>query len=448
MWRRTVGSGISPTGLYALIWGAIWFIHWADFMYYRPLTERALIYSAIPLIAIYVSECLVLAASGTVVAQSWEFRRDALRRWTLACGLIALLAGLIVFAASWLTFGNVFSHARELKTARTSQGLAMYGGTPLGLPAKYCSLLLGASYPAVILGTLQLIVVNRKAWYGVLLPLAGTVLYDCGWGSRSHIFDMLLLFFLLSVFLPLPQAALQWKHGARQLAKKAAKPGKILLVLVLAGGIFVMNTIGEKTRETKTRAVGNLSLPLSVVQVIDYNIGTLIGFDSTIDDTSERTWGRMSFFGIEQWLRLLRIVPESIPVPEQLVSWEHQYVRYQPDYHWRRAGNVFTWLRYIYSDFGVPGLFILPFFVGFLASRFIIKALSRSDGLAALLFASLWYIILLRSSTIFMFRNDAFVFAMFLIFCAGRRIVGPVNSCELYGHNISTVPGDTNVCAQ
>ena len=427
-WRSKIRCGISPTQLYALVWGTIWFIHWADFMYYRPISERALIYSAIPLIAIFIAEFLALSASGRIVPKEWVFRRDALRRWTLFCGMVTLFAGMVVFVSSWISFGNVFRHAIELKLSRTGIGLNMYSGTPFALPAKYSSIILGASYPAIILGALQLRLVNRKAWLGIVMPMAGTLLYDMGWGSRSHIYDVVVLLITVYFLVPLPGSATPWKHIRKRLKRKINLSGKLLIVVLLAGCIFAANVIGEKTRGVNTLSAGDLVLPFSILQLIDYHVAVLIGFDDTIDDTTERTWGRVSFAGFEQWLRLFRIIPRSIPLPKQLADWEDQYVRYQPDYLWWRSGNVFTWLRSLYSDFGVLGLFLFPFFVGWFATRSAISAVAEPRGLRAVTFVCIWYLVLVRSQMIVMFRNEYFVFGFLLLYYAGSRIVRPVRT--------------------
>jgi oligosaccharide repeat unit polymerase len=422
-WQDKIGSRISPTGLYAFIWGTIWFIHWTDIMYYREVSDRALLFSAIPLVAIFVAESLALLDTGKL--RQVSLNHNALRRWVHICGGLAFFAGITIFLSSWSLYGNPFNNMGFLKVDRTTLGVSMYEGTVFSFFARYSSILLGASYPAIILGTLQLKLDKKKTWVGLFLPFAGAILYDFGWGSRSHTYDVVVLFAITYFLIP-------WRHTDIPIGKFKKKifanwklSNIVLVVMMLAVAFLSMKIIGEKTRGSKFRVMGGTMVSLSVIQVVDYHVGVLIGFDETLDVTTERTWGRMSFAGIEQWFRLFRLIPRSIPLPNQLYEWEQQNVLYQPDYYWQRGGNVFTWLRYLYSDFGIFGLFIIPFIIGWIATKSAINSIVSSRGLKSLAFLSIWYFVLMRSEMIIMFRNDYFVFAFVLLYYAMRQVVSP-----------------------
>lgn len=423
LWRFKIGSGLSPTGLYSLVWGVTWFVFWSDFMHYRPISDLGLVYSAIPLVAIFSGEITAFTTFRRVAKSEWVSRMKAFWPWSTVFGMITLFAGVVTFAASWMAFGNVITHAQALKLARVAMGPGMYSGTPLAFVAKYASILLGAFFPATVFGALRLRLTGQKAWKGLALTFVGVVLFDLGWGSRVNTFYFVLLFLMTMFVLPLPKVVRTQKFEAEKHTANKKKKGRILVIgTIVIVAYLAMNIIGIKTRHTSTLFVGNRELPFSLVQLIDYNIGTLSGFDQTLDENTERTWGRMSFFGFEQWLRLFRVIPRSVAVPSQLEDWQYEYVTYMADGSWTRPGNVYTWLRYLYSDFGVGGLVVIPFLIGWLATRAVARGLSR-NSLGSLSLVCALYFTILISGSIIPFKNESFVFGIVLAYCATAGIM-------------------------
>lgn len=419
IWKQQIHCGMSPTCIYALVWGGIWTIHQLGFMDYRPVSDRSVIYSALPLLFIFVGEFIAFTLpshSRKGIVETIKVNERSFHRWILILGGISLFSGAIFFLASYLVFGHFWQSGdlKIMKNARTAMGISMYSGSFLMIFAKYSILLQGATYSAAVLGGLYLRLVNSRCWYAIVLPLFGAILFDLSRGSRSRTYDVLIIYVLVYFFVPLlPQKM--------RIRKK--KKGKVLVVVVLLllGG-FVMNMIGVHSRETKYMDVNNYQIPFSLVQFIDYNAGNLISFDQTLDD-NELTWGRLSFWGIEQWGRLLRLVPRSLPYPTQLIDWEMVYIKLQPDFWYKRSLNTYSWLRYLYSDFGVIGLIILPFILGFISTRFAVRWVGRLNALPALTMLTLCYFIILRSPGSMMFRNEVFVFGVGLLYFASRRIV-------------------------
>jgi oligosaccharide repeat unit polymerase len=414
LWRRRMGGGYSPAGLYALIWGVMWLVFWSGVMGYQPLSKRCLWYSAIPVFSIFMGEVLAVLATGPFRRNEWHLDPEALRRWSLFCGAVTLFAGAVTFAASWISVGNVFKHAQELKLARVSLGMAMHSGSALAPVAKYDSILLGAFFPATVLGVLRWRLEGRKAWGGVAMAFAGSVLFDFGWGSRVSIFYFVLL-------MPPVSRPEEPKKTRPRKSKKLLGIAVAILVLIVA--VAAMNVVGVKTRERNTLYVGGQELPFSLVQLIDYNIGTLAAFDYTLDENKERTWGRVTFFGFEQWLRLFRLIPRSVPIPPQLDIWQTEYVPILATGSWDRAGNVFTWLRFLYTDFGVAGLIAIPFVIGWAAARSTARGLARGK-LWSICFACALYFTVLTSGGASPFRSDSFIFGLGLSYFCARAIAG------------------------
>jgi oligosaccharide repeat unit polymerase len=339
------------------------------------------------------------------------------RRWILVFGAVPVFSGLITLTSSWLVFGNVITHAQDLKLARVEKGIQMYAGTPFFFLAKYLLLLQGFSYAGCILGALYQRTVAQRYWLPVLLPVLGTIMFDLGWGARTHIFSVMLIFIAVEFFVPTrPARDFSWSS-----TKKRAKTSKILALLVIVSGILLMNIIGRNIHKQKTYEVKGRNLPFSLVQFVDYLAGPLVGFDQTLDD-NPRTWGRISFWGVEKWLRMLRIEPYSVPPPSQLLDWEKQYIRIQSNNDWYRVVNTWSWLRFLYSDFGIFGLVMIPFLLGLIATLSAKKWMAQNHAFPSLLLCTVCYIIILRSPLKMLFRNSDIVFAMILLFIAGMRI--------------------------
>ena len=424
LWRRSMRSGYSPAGLYVLIWGGTWLVFWSGVMGYEPLTERALWYSALPVLAIFLGEFLALIPywlTGRTPQKEWRYHSRTLRQWSVSCGALTLFAGGVTLLASWMSVGNVFTHAQELKLARVAMGTGVHSGSALAPVAKYASILAGAFFPATVLGVLRWRLEGRKAWGGLALAFVGVILFDFGWGSRVSTFYFVLLFLTAMFLLPIPPVSRpEWPRKRRPMERR-----RVLRIVVAAAVLLVavtaLNTVGVKTREKSTLLVGERELPFSLVQLIDYNIGTLSAFDQKLDETTQRTWGRVTFFGFEQWLRLFRIIPRSVPIPAQLDVWQAEYVPILADGSWDRAGNVYTWLRYLYSDFGLAGLAIIPFLVGWLAARSVARGMARNNLWAVCLACALYFTVL-TSGGASPFRSDSFVFGLVLSYVGARAI--------------------------
>lgn len=417
-WRKSISYGFSPTMIYSLVWGGIWLFHSFDFMYYRTVSDRALIYSAIPLFTIFIGEFLALSTRLRLRRKSIALNTVIFRRWIVFLGGLSLLSGAVLFLASYLQFGTFWigDGAVALKYARVHTGLGMYTSI-FSLPAKYSLLLQGANYSAAILCGLYLRLINRRYWTGLLLSSLGAILFDFSLGSRSRIYDIMLIFLITQLFLPIPL-----KTNIRNRINKIKKnKNKLFLVLILIVFIGIMNSIGLSTRKKDSRNIGNLEIPLSIAQFVDYNAGNLISFDQRIDDTP-LTWGRLSFWGVEQIARLLRIIPSSFEVPKQLVEWEIDQVRLQPDFRYKRSLNTYSWLRYLYSDFGIVGLLLIPFVIGFLTTKSAMRWIKYRQ-LPSLSMLAISYLILLRSPTIMMFRTEVFVIGVIMLYYASAKIV-------------------------
>ena len=437
IWKTRIGRGFSPTALYGIIWGVIWLIHLIDIMGYYKISNRGLVYSVIPLISMgYVELYLIFVDNKkNFFYETEKINAVLFRRWVIALGSISLLIGLTIFIVSLMAFGKdwmIIGRAAEIKGLRVTEGMSAYfsqfKGTSIYRFGLYIPLLQGVSYGSILLSILYLKLINHRYYIGIILPIFGSILYDFGSVSRSYTYHMILFFAVMQFVLPFNKKKPSKHRGFN-------KPRRVLIGVVFLISFFSMYFISNINRSwEEPNSLFHLSILTPLEMYVNYNTANLVTFDQTLDQ-NPITYGRMSFFSIESLLRILRIVPRSISRPEQMLTWEEEYPEV---YRYKIGGqNTYSWLRYLYSDFGVLGLFIIPLFLGFVTLFFTIKFVRNSKpNIQALAILSICYAVILRSSTIMIFRDTAYFFGFLLLYVAtqhiGKKSISPRNGVRKY----------------
>jgi len=185
------------------------------------------------------------------------------------------------------------------------------------------------------------------------------------------------------------------------------------MIIALSGLLFVGQIITTSTRMANYKQIGGMTLPYGIAQVIDYYTSPIVSFDLTLDD-NPTTYGFMSFGGILDWMYMLRIFRvDNFYIYGIMETWEMQNPMHS--YSGDR-GNVYSCLRYFYSDFGFLGLFIFPFFTGFLSAVFAERSIPKSiDGFFNTCWLSYCYYIVFRSPQGFPMRNGYIILSIILI---------------------------------
>lgn len=418
-WQKKFNYGVSLTALYAFIWGNIWLIQYSGIMEYFPLSEEAVLLSVIPLIGSLSAEFFLFLfcynkSEGNQQENKIIDNIDAkkLKFLVLFFGFFSVLLGLILLFSAFQIYGNVLLHGKILKDSRSVQGTSIFAGATFYFIIKYLGILRGVFFSATILGALYILLINRKYWLGIVLPLSGAILFCLGWGSRSSIFTVFLI--LLAVFVCAPI-----KKPFNIFSGRGIKFMFLVIILIIIPVIYSMDRIGTATREKQTLNVNGVNLPFSIVQFVNYNVGTINCFDSTIDD-NPCTYGRMSFAGIEHWLYLFRIIPRSVDKPDSYYNWEYEYPYMSPYFR----GNTYSWLRYLYSDFGILGLFIVPWLITFIGTLSAFKFHEYSNKIGLLIIYIICTLIYLRSNMLMWFRDDYFIFMLFVLYFT-TKIISP-----------------------
>lgn len=421
-WKRAVGSRLSPAAVCALVWTAIWAIHWSQFFSYKSISHYAIALSAVPVVSLFCGERVgvrMFTPRGGLSDAAFDVRR--LEKYAVWLCLVGLVAGLVVFVSSWMEFGPLWARdGATLKTARATEGVGAFNAGPLRFLLKYASLMFGAGWSGLFLVGLCNRQTNRRWHWALTYGLCGALLYDVGWASRAALYSSALALVAMSVLLP--RAPTRVRRGfSRLFLRTLAGAGAVVGVMWLAAW-----TTRSSHAETE-RELGAVRVPLYLGHFVDYHVGTLVSFDETLIN-NQVTWGRMSFAGIEQWLRLLRVVPPSVAPPRELLDWERETARIADDDNWQRTLNTYSWLRYLHSDLGLAGLMLVPFCIGVVGAVCGSKwAMSGGRHLGAAVGLAVCMTIVMKSPTIFAFRDDAFVLcvAAMVVSVAGARAVRP-----------------------
>lgn len=423
LWRKKIGSGISPTALYGFIWGCIWIIHEIGIIDYYPISNIGLIYSFIPLISMCFAESFLMFYNKKkeVYQLPKEINRNIFRRWVLFLGILTLYSGIMIFIASLIIFGKdwmLLGIGSQVKELRITEGLSMYTaaafeGTIFAGIVRYIDILQGASYGAIVLAIFYLKIIDHRYWIGILLPIVGSILYDIGNMSRSYTYNMILFLIAFQIVIPLKINYLTQKNKLGKVKRNVKLYAFVALLCIII--LYFLTNINKENMRDK---IGKSRITYSVEQYINYHAGNLVTFDKTLDQNS-LTYGRMSFYSVEFWLRFFNIISRSERGPQQLWQWEYEY----PEIHQYEKGglNTYSWLRYLYSDYGILGLFIIPFSLVFIAIICAIKY-KESSCIRWLALLSICYIAILRSPTIMLFRDPVYSFGLILLLISSIHI--------------------------
>ena len=201
----------------------------------------------------------------------------------------------------------------------------------------YSNLLYIPSATSLILCLIQSKYDNKKI-YTALIPLACILVLDFFLVSRTISFSFTLLYLIV---------------GMTQFQKNFKK---LFVLIILFGSIPILSS--ELSRKNYT-----YDLPVSVQQLIDYNAGPIIAFDKNIHLIKEPTFGAMSFYGFKEIINMLPIISLGAP-PKEFYFWDSRTTFITNDFNYYERGlNTFSWILYLYLDFGFIGLFYHLFLV-------------------------------------------------------------------------------------
>ncbi len=408
-WKRFKFFPVSPSGAYSIIWGVIWLIHCLDLFDYYEVSDEAILYSILSLVGIFCGECLGLLWKVKVNSQVKEWSASSVNKLLVINNLFIIFLAVIVFISVYSIFGPPWEPGvgKIIKSSRELYGKSMLQGGVLFGVIQYVDLARGFIYLSLIISIPLLSIQKKKGMTCFLSAFIAAVLNDLSWGSRVLLLDIG-IFVVISFILV-------WRNNSNKSSVYSKYPMLFFVVSLLIGAAFIAQVITTSTRLKEYEEIGGVKVPYGAVQVAKYYSSPLVTFDKTLDD-NPITYGLMSFGGVLNWAYRLRIYRGDSFVYDIWLKWEKENPFYGDDPYAR--SNIYTALRYFYSDFGVIGLVLIPFALGFTGSVFAKKAQNSSDKIGwafSVCGLSYCYYIVFRSPMIFPFRVDYFVFSVFLM---------------------------------
>jgi oligosaccharide repeat unit polymerase len=406
-WQRLGFRLTSPVGLAAFIWCFVWLVHLLDVFGYYPVRVTTQWLSLLPIVALFVGEQLALSirkSTSKVTLDGSLFTRILVMN-----SLVAILFAVLSLVSIYLLFGNPLEEGvgAKIKAARAAAGVGMLSGSPAYALLQY--VVIARSFVYLSFLTMAVIwVVDKKvaARVGVATLLA-TLLWDVSWASRALILDFSI--FLFGAFAVVRSAYIR-RRGQKKMALAA---GAVLLVGLL---VITASAITASTRPDRSAEIAGVQVPLPLYQLLVWYTSPLVTFDQTREQNSERTYGLMSGGGVLTVLHMTRLYRnEELPIYDIMYEWEKQNPYYRSDSYLDR-GNIYTWLRYLYSDFGFPGLVVVPFIFGFVFGRTAknVAGQAKPDILGYAVLALAFYIAG-RSPLVMAFRPDYVVLAFCMV---------------------------------
>ncbi len=326
---------------------------------------------------------------------------------TYFVGVLAFLAAFATFSAISSIFGNPFDegNGEAIKNARVAFGSSFAGEASLLL--KVSGLIKAFIFFSLFMSiSLSIYFQSRPPIILMISLLIASVLYDASVGSRTLLFDYLILS-LLGLFL----------H--KRLVKNSLKlrnniSGKFALIAIGIIGIGGAILITDSTRNVSDSTLIGIEVPYALYQLALYYSSPIVIFSQVINEPHPSTYGLSSFGGILGILNYLRITFENLWIYDIWTEWELSNPYFNSDSYFSR-GNTYSWLRYMYSDFGYIGCFIIPLMVVHLGMTSIYKYRRASrESLTMIPYYFIAAFIIIKSPTMMIARNEE----LFMIFIA------------------------------
>lgn len=323
------------------------------------------------------------------------FRNDAnlLKLLILVFSIIGLITALL----HWYVLINKFgSMANVLIQANIIYRMRVEGELTEVVPylyiVAYCGTFLGAVYTAY----------KRKITLLALLPLVAVIIKDIASIGRAGIFLGFLLFvitFFLFHYALIQQTDKNGKHSYRGVIIAF-----IIIAIIAIGSATAVKTIRGtmESFKTSTSALNKLQssaiITPSIYLYFSSNVGVFSKYLESEDE--EAYFGQNTFLPIYNFLSRFDVVehPGFYPKGYMIPMWT----------------NSATYLRELHADFGVIGLFLIPFLLGLLTTYYWFRFYSRGNFFD---FIILVYLYLIVGFSIFYMvtRSAAWVISLIIL---------------------------------
>lgn len=264
-------------------------------------------------------------------------------------------------------------------------------------------------YTAAVLNLVIWVGSNKIRWYG-FLPLGSALAFDMATRGRTHTLNMIVFY---------ATAYLLWLQlGNRLFWKKTLikKKNFVLVFLALSFAFLIMWHIGQSrhpdwNENNLIPLFNKIYVPFSIVHASAYLVTPLAAFDVVFNFPGQhRLWfGRNTLRALERiFTRYLHInIFDDLPISTTEYS-------IPVDIGWMGAPNTYSYLRYLWDDWGYIGLILGPFLLGYITSSLYYDIRIRFSCRKFSMFLIFMNVVIL-SPTILNFVNASIMWSIPLI---------------------------------
>jgi oligosaccharide repeat unit polymerase len=389
--KRLFATYYAPLGIYSLVWGTMGAVYHLKLIPYpdlQPITLVVIVFSW----GSFSLGCLivgVLAHKHNVFTSSHasaQIDERLFRRVILTTAVLGLI-GATIFAYRVIHY---FGISQILAVPWWVRWKLTFQAQDVGVGLLAGVYLLGVNHAAIALSGVYLGSVSPR-FPLAYLPLINTLVYDAAFLGRAHTVTSGMLY--VSSYLLTKWAM----HRGKSLRCSTLY---IILFTVLVFVWLMGNFLG------KTEAVlqfATLPLPGFVLHIANRVAGPLASLDFVLRHHSGNfLLGYATFHAPAEFLHRVGLLGEYVDV---------SYVSINPVTNWPTSFVTYTYLRFLYDDFGLFGVIIIPFLLGFLSTHLYVTVYVR-PSLFSLVVLSFLYVSILYSFGTWKFWNPYFLIAM------------------------------------
>lgn len=390
--------------LYSLSWSLFIILYEIRLINYIPINFETWIVILITFFGFVSGAITVFSAKGTFEKFFKNFKNSekfflsdeknllAIRNLIIICSLIGLASALQHWYILINKFGNietVLIRANLIYRMRVAGELE--GTLPYLHSFAYAGVFLSGIYSAY------------KSRFSIIsfLPLIAVILKDVASIGRGGIFVAFLLF-ITSFLLSHHKISENDIYNAKNYRRNIIISGTVVLIILLASLSFVKEIRGSiEVYKGETRSLSKLKdVPIispSIYLYLSSNVGVLSKYFEL--QAESPMIGENTFLPVYNLLAKFDLV-EKPPV-------------YPRGYSVPVWSNAATYLRDIHADFGLVGLFAIPFLLSLCATFFWLRFFERGDYLSLVVLSYLF--VTINFSVFYLITRAAFWVLSFLL---------------------------------
>ena len=407
---------MSVAFLYLIVWFFVLVLNLVpEFNFFR-LHDSVVLMICLTVIGVVIGTITSLRFSATEILTPHGLGRIDLdgkiriiEYFTYFLTVMAVIAAAGTFLAITSAFGNPFDegNGETIKNARVALGTDFAGNASLFL--KLSGLIKTAIFFSLFMSiSVSIYREIRPPYIRIIFLLIAAMLYDASVGSRTLLFDVLVLSFIGII--------VHTRLVAKSSKNRKSITAKLVLitacVIGVGGGILITNS----TRGVFGSTLLGFEVPYVIYQLMLFYSSPIVLFSQVINEPQPSTYGLSSFGGILGILNYMRITFEHLWVYEIWTEWELSNPYFNNDSYLSR-GNAYSWLRYMYSDWGYFGCLIIPFMIVHVSMKSIYQYRANSrKALTLFPYYMTAVFIIIKSPTMMIARNEEVFMILILVF--------------------------------